>query len=189
MQQLIIRLLETYQSAAGAFKPASDEMEFLNKSLEFARREPACWQRSTLEGHFTASAFVLDAAGTHALLIHHHKLQRWLQPGGHIDDTDADPIDAACREVAEECGLEQLIVLQEGLFDLDVHPIPARGAEPEHLHYDLRFLLQAAPGAILRAQEGEVNALNWVALDALLSENTPRSIGRMAEKVLLQTRV
>jgi len=163
---------------------SAEEQIYVEQSLAFAQREAFCWQRSMLEGHFTASAFVLDAAGEHALLIHHHKLKRWLQPGGHIDDTDADPQWAARREVAEECGLEDLKLLQNGLFDLDVHPIPARGQEPEHLHYDLRFLLQANPGAIPRAQEGEINAFAWVKLTDLLTADTQRSIRRMAEKVL-----
>ncbi len=94
-------------------------------------------------GHFTASAFVLSPDRRRLLLIHHHKLGRWLQPGGHIEGHDPDARAAAEREVAEETGLvrSDLVPLEEParLLDVDIHTIPAHGKEPAHAHYDLRF--------------------------------------------------
>jgi 8-oxo-dGTP pyrophosphatase MutT (NUDIX family) len=96
-------------------------------------------------GHFTASAFVLSPARDALLLIHHSKLHRWLQPGGHVDAGDPDVLFAAQREVEEEVGLVDLSPAEPGagLFDADVHRIPARRAEPEHEHFDLRFAFVA----------------------------------------------
>lgn len=103
------------------------------------------WSRTTLEGHLTASAWVLDRTWTHVMMIHHRKLNRWLQPGGHVDDSDVSWHAAALRELTEETGLTKFVPFADDgeLFDVDVHSIPARKDEPAHLHYDLRFLFVA----------------------------------------------
>jgi 8-oxo-dGTP pyrophosphatase MutT (NUDIX family) len=95
-------------------------------------------------GHLTASAVVVDAKRQRTLLIFHQKLQRWLQPGGHFEPDESDPLRAAQREVLEETGVRtQPPQERPSLLDVDVHQIPARGDEPQHEHFDLRFLLVA----------------------------------------------
>lgn len=99
-----------------------------------SRREPSA--------HFTASSFVVDAAGSRTCLVEHAKLGRLLQPGGHIEDDDASVEDAALREAREETALEvELHPDPPRPFDLDIHRIPDRPGEPSHLHLDVRFLL------------------------------------------------
>ena len=67
------------------------------KIIAFVERQPRqWWRRSTLEGHVTASAWVINVATTHALLLHHAKLDCWVQPGGHIDDSDESDYRAGC---------------------------------------------------------------------------------------------
>src|SRR4051812_12468557 len=74
-------------------------------------------------GHFTASAFILSPDRKALLLIHHLKLDRWLQPGGHVEADDVDVLAAARREVEKEVGLPaDLPLFRPGLFDLDIHP-------------------------------------------------------------------
>jgi 8-oxo-dGTP pyrophosphatase MutT (NUDIX family) len=106
-----------------------------------------------LPGHFTASAFILAPSGDALLLVHHVKLERWLQPGGHIERDDTDLLAAARREALEEVGLDGLIVEVDGLFDLDVHTIPQLGSEPPHEHFDLRFLFRAPHERHVRSDE------------------------------------
>jgi 8-oxo-dGTP pyrophosphatase MutT (NUDIX family) len=131
---------------------------------EFLRRHPQdAHLRSQLEGHLTGSGFVLDAERRRVLLLHHGRLDRWLQPGGH-GEGETDPWQIALREIAEETGLEDLEPLHGGaLFDVDVHPIPARKAEPAHLHLDLRYAFVAKPGAQPRVS-AESRDLRWVPL-------------------------
>src|SRR5690606_18507583 len=86
----------------------------------------APFSRNTFSpGHVTASAFVVSRAGDAVLLIHHGKLHRWMQPGGHIERDDRDIEHAARREVAEETGVA-LAPEPAPIFDVDVHVIPAR---------------------------------------------------------------
>ena len=130
----------------------------------FVRAHADCFLRTCLPGHVTGSAWILSPDHRAVLLTHHRKLERWLQLGGHADG-DADPLRVALREAREESGLEQLTPIGDGdellPFDVDVHPIPAHGDEPAHLHHDIRYLLVAGPGQTRRVSD-ESHALRWV---------------------------
>lgn len=127
------------------------------------------FSRSHVEpGHFTASAFVLSPDEKSMLFILHGKLGAWVQPGGHIDDGDADVASAARREVTEETGLADLEPIGAGIFDLDVHPIPPLGDEPAHEHFDVRYLVRS--GAWALETGAEVAHARWIALERVVDE-------------------
>ncbi|MCB1257536.1 MAG: NUDIX hydrolase [Microthrixaceae bacterium] len=135
--------------------------------------------RSTLPGHLTGSALVVDAAGERALLMLHAKLGRWLQPGGHADG-DHDLARVALREATEETGIEGLSVLLPAI-DVDIHRIPERGPEPSHLHLDLRFVVIAPPDAQPRGNS-ESEALRWVPWQELDEISDEESLTRLAHR-------
>jgi len=121
------------------------EAHHLQAILAFLATQTHPFSRTTQQGHITASAVVVDENAAALALIWHEKLGRWLQPGGHCEpDVDATLPQAARRELAEELEtlLQTPILLQETPFDVDVHLIPARGTEPAHHHYDIRYLFQ-----------------------------------------------
>jgi len=159
-----------------------EEKAFLMQTIAFVERNEQFWQRSTLEGHLTGSAWILSADGNSVLLLHHAKLDRWLQPGGHCDVMDASLAETAWREAMEECGIQGLTLISPAIFDLDVHEIPARGNEPSHLHYDLRFLFVAPEDAEFERNLLETKAIAWVRIEELCKETTPQSLRRMALK-------
>lgn len=135
------------------------------------------WPRSEFDpGHFTASGFVLHPDGDALLLIHHEKLDRWLQPGGHFEAADSTVEAAARREVAEETGIVDVARVGEGLARIDAHPIPPHGDEPSHVHIDL------AIGLVARSDEigplDEVLDAQWVPFDQLRSYGTDQAIRR-----------
>ncbi len=156
-----------------------DESSTIERFAAFVASEPRCFERDCWNGHVTGSAWVVNAAGTHVLLTHHRKLNRWLQLGGHSEG-DNDPLRVACREAAEESGLAVQVVSEE-LFDVDIHPIPARRGDPAHLHYDARFALRAVGDERFRVSD-ESHALRWVAIDELATVTTEPSMLRMARK-------
>lgn len=105
---------------------------------------PAPFARTSFEpGHVTASAIVFSPDGSHVLLVYHRRLERWLQPGGHVETSDATVVDAAAREVFEETGVAVRRDLGTALVGLDVHAIPPREDEPAHQHFDLVFAFVA----------------------------------------------
>ena len=114
-------------------------------------------------GHFTASCYIIDDEGR--LLLHHHRrLDRWLQMGGHVEGEES-PERAALREGEEESGLRDLALASGGLFDLDIHGIPAAKGEPDHDHYDVRYLARTASPDAIALDRAESNELAWMTLD------------------------
>jgi 8-oxo-dGTP pyrophosphatase MutT (NUDIX family) len=157
-----------------------EEVPFRDQMLTLLDAEPQCFHRSCFPGHFTASAFVVSADGSRALLNHHRKLDRWLHFGGHCDG-DENLVRVAQREALEECGIEGLIVASSRPFDLDVHPIPAHGNEPEHLHYDVNFVLIAPEGAVETISPESVE-LRWFTPDDMRSLPLVESMQRIVRK-------
>ncbi|TWP48358.1 NUDIX hydrolase [Lentzea tibetensis] len=130
-----------------------------------AAREDAC-QRSCAAGHITASALVLDATGSSALLTLHPRVGRWLQLGGHCEPTDSTLAGAALREASEESGIRGLRI-EPTPIHLDVHPITCSLGVPTR-HFDVRFLVRAPVGA-RPVRSAESVDLQWWPLDALPS--------------------
>lgn len=134
-------------------------------------------------GHFTASAFVVSPDGQSLLLIFHEKFRRWLQPGGHVEAEDADLAATARREVEEETGVSEVDVL-DGLFDVDVHDIPARRDDPAHRHFDVRVLMRARSLEFLAGSDAL--AARWVRLDAVPQVETDESVLRAVRKLIVR---
>ena len=115
-------------------------------------------------------------ARTRCLLTHHRKLERWLQLGGHADGQGDVLATLRCARRGRSPGLTSLRAVSPGVFDCDVHEIPARGAEPAHFHYDVRFLLEADAGEPLVVSD-ESKELAWVALDDVAALGRPIRAG------------
>ena len=158
------------------------EASIADRFVQFVDTYTDCFERSQLSGHVTGSAWLTNAAGTHVLLTHHRKLNRWLQLGGHADG-DSDVLAVATREAVEESGITSIATVKTDLFDIDIHEIPARGSEPRHFHYDVRFASKVE-GNEQFAVSGESHALEWVEIAKLGNRTTEQSMLRMAEKWL-----
>jgi 8-oxo-dGTP pyrophosphatase MutT (NUDIX family) len=156
------------------------ESEMRLRILDFVLRHEDCFERSQKAGHVTGSAWIVDTKRTRALLTHHAKLNKWLQPGGHCDG-EGDVARVALREAQEETGIQQLRLWDERIFDVDAHEIPARGDEPAHVHYDIRYLIEAPADAPLVMSE-ESHELAWVELGDVEKLNTDASVLRMVAR-------
>lgn len=142
---------------------ASDaaESRALRDTLRFLATSEDPFDRGTLPGHVTGSAIIARADASAFLLVYHRKLDRWLQPGGHVHEEDVSVFATAMRESAEETGHEvDLTSWGDRILNVDVHQIPASEAEPPHLHYDIRYLFVSTP-QVARVAEKEVVAVEW----------------------------
>lgn len=157
-----------------------DESEIATRFIEFLSANPDCFERSLQRGHVTGSAWLVDASGLHVLLTHHKKLNMWIQLGGHADG-DGDILRVALREAREESGLSSIEPVSPKIFDIDVHQIPGRPDEPEHLHWDIRYALRAT-GKEECIPTDETHELRWVEIAHLNRLTQEESMLRMAVK-------
>jgi len=160
----------------------SDQWEQVCKRrmLEFIQLYPNCFERSLEIGHFTGSAWLLNHNKTQVLLMHHTKLNKWLQLGGHCDG-NPDVLAVAIKEAQEESGIQNIAPISTDIFDIDIHALPATAHNKEHLHYDVRFLLQVIGDEAI-IQNSESQALQWFGKDQTKLPTRSPSIIRMFNK-------
>ena len=154
--------------------------EVVNSFLKFVRDELDCFNRQLSSGHITGSAWVLNRDGSEVLLTHHRKLDCWLQLGGHADG-ESEVLAVAIKEAEEESGLTGFTHIGPGIFDIDIHAIPARKNEPEHLHYDVRYVLRV-DGSTEYTVSDESHDLRWVKPDDVKTLTSEESMARMVSK-------
>lgn len=163
--------------------PSPGEERALSAMLDAADDVADVLSASTYDpGHFTVSAFITDPAVTRLVLVLHGRVKAWLQPGGHIEHHDGSLSNALGREIAEETGLTELSAPSKGLFDVDVHTVPAHGAQPAHRHFDVRFHLVTSQTELAPDPGGD--EARWVQLDELEAWTADGSVRRAAGKLL-----
>ncbi len=164
------------------FPTDANEIAAKQLMLDFISNNTDCFERTLLQGHFTASCWLVNKFMDRAVLTHHTKLDTWLQLGGHCDG-DSNILAVALKEAQEESGLLNIKFMSEQIFDIDVHIIPAYKDDPAHLHYDIRFLLQVQDDAPLIISP-ESKALCWFGKDVNSLPTAETSILRMFNKWL-----
>ena len=183
---------EVLKTMLREFTPSDGtERGYLQQMVQLIEGTDAPFHRGQMvPGHFTASSFVLSPDGEQVLLIFHDKLELWLQPGGHFDESDAGVLAAAIREVHEETSLhpDKVHAFEPLLFDIDVHLIPEnpRKGEVAHQHFDLRVLLRATTWDV--AAGSDARDIQWVPLQHVAEVNTDESVCRAVRKILEITR-
>lgn len=150
-----------------------DEQEEVEPIIQFVNQFEGddLINRKNFTGHITTSAFIVNENEDELLLLKHKALNRWLQPGGHVDTTDETLIASAVREAVEETGLraEQLQLVSNFIFDIDSHAIPANSKkqEPAHVHHDVRFLFRCTNSNVLNISFEESTDSNWTPFSQL----------------------
>ncbi len=173
-RKLLLQSLRDYSPTDVAQQQCRDRI------IEFVQQQPDCLNRSCVPGHITGSAWLINQNESCVLLTHHKKLRKWLQLGGHVDG-QPDILHAAIREAQEESGIETIVPVIENIFDVDIHPIPAHNNEPEHLHYDVRFLLRVMDTDRIRISEESLD-LRWVSREEFQKLPVDESVSRMFDK-------
>ena len=150
----------------------------------FVAAHDAPFARAHLEAHVTGSAFVVSHDGTRVLLVHHRRLDLWLQPGGHGEPGEHLAEDVALREAREETGIPTLHLHPSAPrpLDVDVHRIPERKHVPAHDHLDVRYLVAAPADARIARDLAETRDARWFTWEELDALPTDLPFRRMADK-------
>jgi 8-oxo-dGTP pyrophosphatase MutT (NUDIX family) len=159
-----------------------EEAAYVARARHFVLVHENCFERSLLPGHVTGSAWVVNPSRDQALLLHHRKHDQWFQPGGHADG-DADILRVALRETSEETGLDasHILLVNDAVFDVDIHSIAAGECGPRHEHIDIRFLVEMDDDLVIPGND-ESHQVLWVPLPQVARFNNNRSTHRMVEK-------
>jgi len=170
-----------------AFSPSPEEEKSHELILALLELTEEPFSRTQFRpGHITCTALVLHPDGRHVLLMHHHRHQRWLLPGGHVEESDAVLSDAAKREAIEETAVRIDGSIgapgTAALAGMDVHGIPSRKREPFHLHHDLIFAFHANSEDF--ALTAEAPQIAWCGIDEFDRYHLPPSITRAVERAL-----
>lgn len=122
--------------------------------------------RNSFPVHITASLFPISHDRRQCLLIHHKTLNKWIQPGGHVDPGETI-VEAAMRECLEETGIAIRLPQTADPISIDLHRIPenARKQEPEHYHLDIRYI--GITDDMPAANKKEVHDARWFDLAEL----------------------
>ena len=147
------------------------------------------------ERQFTASIIlVTNESPKKVLLIHHKKLDVWLQPGGHVEPFET-LVAAAVRECAEETGIDISSLLAPGeKVDDYAYPmpvpqfileekIPPYGDQPEHFHVDCIYVVHL-PQQSVRHQTEESHNIGWFSLEEALQLQTFQNTKWLLQQVL-----
>ena len=149
------------------FKEETADLQILSEQL--TSNVPIVGRENT-KGHVTASGIILHEGKI--LLIFHNKLQKYIQPGGHVEKDDASLWEAAEREVGEETGMKLTLHSWHNKhnfipIDIDSHLIPenSKKEEPEHFHHDFAFIFQLTNDKNVILQVEEVSDFKWVGIN------------------------
>jgi 8-oxo-dGTP pyrophosphatase MutT (NUDIX family) len=165
----------------------NEENHLFEKLKNQISEEQDLLSRSNFNGHVTASALIINS-NNEILVIFHNKLQKYLQPGGHVEVGDIYLEDSARREVLEETGISN-IELHKWCLDnkcpilVDTHIIPEniKKNESEHSHHDFMFVYKVDSSDVI-LDENEVSDYKWVSFEDVMS-GTDSNVARALKKM------
>lgn len=146
--------------------------------------------------HFTASGYVLNKKKTKVLLIKHKKLNKWLPPGGHVEQGEL-PHETLLRELEEETGVKAKFISYGLTVQFDrkkewmmpspyftmLQLIPKNPKEKEHLHYDFNYIL-IAENDIKTPDPHESQNIGWFSLKEVLSLDAFTVVPEICKSIL-----
>lgn len=177
---------EILQDYLANFPREKKKISIAIKQAKNTKNESELFDRKNFVGHFTASIFLICPSEKKILLLDHKSLKKFLQPGGHIEPADKNPLDTALRELFEETKIsrEQISYLPfdpaNKLVPLHIssHFIPENPKKKElgHYHYDLEYLFTINETKDIVIDQNESNGFEWVDLDLFLKQEHFNSI-------------
>ncbi len=122
-----------------------------------------------MKRHFCASVFIINPVNKKILLIHHKKFNKWVQPGGHIDEDETFE-ETALREAYEETGVKvQLLGERFPREDDYIRPLGIQKNRNNQgdLHIDVIYAAIPVNGVATNHQVSESYNAKWFSREEL----------------------
>lgn len=151
------------------YKPYNEQEEKDKQTmLQYIHTFDDVLTRNNEFGHFTASSWVVNKERTKVLMIYHNIYQSWAWTGGHADGEE-NLLSTAIRELKEETGVENVKVLDEDIFSLEIICVNGHVKKGKyvssHVHLNLTYFLEVDEKEILRVKEDENSGVKWVNIE------------------------
>ena len=152
-----------------AYQPFNEQEE-MDKSLilNWIETQDDAFSRDNTVAHMTASAWVVNKDRSRVLMAYHNIYHSWAWLGGHADG-DADLCSVAVREVKEESGIEEVKLLSDQPFSLEILSVDGHVKRGKyvttHLHLNVTYLMEADPVQEIRCKPDENSAVGWIPVE------------------------
>lgn len=187
MKDTVLNILSNYLSL---FPEEHARQEILKNYIE-THNENEITDWNNFNGHIVTGGFIYALEEKKFLVLHHKDLDMYLYPGGHVDATDINPLEASIREVHEETGLydlTELTISDNPLvpIDIDTHKVPynKRLNLPEHYHFDFRYLFVIDKIENVKIDTEEASDYKWVDIEYLYNDPNYGKIIYKIEQIL-----
>ncbi len=183
--------MELYDEIA-RYRPYNEQEQADQQTmLRYMREHDDCFERSSI-AHMACSIWVVDPALEQTLLVYHNIYDSWSWIGGHADG-EHDLAAVALRELAEETGVTHAVLVDCGIYSLDVLTVDGhvkRGSYvSSHLHLNVTYLALADPAQALRVKPDENSGVRWVPIDEVIPLSTePWICEHVYEKLIAKLR-
>lgn len=180
MKELFLELINKYLYLFPEEKEKYKEFtEYLNNNNDVTD-----W--NNFNGHVVVGGFIYAKKEKKFLVIYHNDLKMYLYPGGHIDNSDLNPLEAVKREIKEETGITNIneIVLSDNNLipmDINIHMIPynERLNLKEHYHYEFRYLFTIDSIQEVTLDTTESSSFKWIDINELKDD---KNFGEIVKK-------
>ena len=153
------------------YKPYNEEeVQVKSIMLDFLQQNENAFRRENPLAHMTTSAWIVNKERTKVLMAYHNIYDSWGWLGGHADG-DEDLLRVIRKEVAEESGLKNIRLLQDGIYGINiltVFPHYKRGKYVNaHLHFDVEYVFEADEAEAVRMKPDENSGVGWVSIEEI----------------------
>lgn len=132
--------------------------------LQYMESHTDYLERTDRIAHFSASVWTVNREWTKTLMVYHNIYHSWSWIGGHADGIE-DLRQVAMRELQEETGVENAVLLSGDIFSLETLTVDGhmkRGVYvPSHLHFNVTYLAEADETEELKSNPEENQAVKW----------------------------
>ncbi|WP_232303690.1 NUDIX domain-containing protein [Pseudofrankia sp. DC12] len=151
-------------AALGYVEANPAELEAVRDLVVLSLLGPHVTLPDTLPAHLACRAVVVTP-DWHLLQVAEPVRSGWQLPGGHVGEEDSSLLGSTLRQLRRRTGIDPDTLRPESTLPLDVDAVPIAPApslaEPEHVHYEFRYLLHLPSRELTRADAG----LRWVPAD------------------------
>lgn len=171
------------------YRPVNQQEEHdKEQMLQFMEHNANYLERENRIAHFTASIWTVNKQHTKTLMVYHNIYDSWSWIGGHADGNE-DLSQVALRELQEETGVANAVLVSEDIFSLETLTVSGHVKKgsyvPSHLHFNVTYLAEADENEALIVNEEENQAVRWFSFEEALNvSKEPWMVERVYKKLI-----